>query len=444
MALNDSNRNNDPFDDAQRQALYSCSVTAREPIVRDVHEDKENQCSHENPMAASEVRDVSIHPSASRRRSMSASDQRLSLMNADSNLINAAPWPIPGLSLREPEGVVAENDVGSEGESVASDSGLLPPKHSEKPSLCPNTLVSRDKGTAISSRSATDATSAYENTEVSPLSHTNSMPTETSPLLPRNHQRNEDLAAEIDYKCDEAVVAGKIQASWRREAKVLAHRSLPLIITAFLQCSITVVGVFTVGHLGKVELGAISLGSMTASITGYATYQGLVTSLDTLCAQAYGSGRKKLVGLQMQRTVLFLWCVTVPLGALWLNGTAILEAIVPDSEKEVARLAGLYLKILLCGAPSLAAFEAGKRFMQAQGLFSANLCILLFCAPLNAFMSWLFVWVSHFPRPATATIHTSQEVVVVGCEEHSSHRLIFSLTILCSSSNGASWAHPSQ
>ena len=412
MAPTDPNRNNDPFDDAQNQALYSRSVTAQESIVRDVQEDKKDHGSHETLMAASDaggtsLRVATIHPSALRRRSMSASDQRSSLINADSSLINAAPWPIVGLPLQEPEDVAAENDVRREEESLLRDNGLLPPKHAEKPSSRPNILESRDRGTILSSRSATDATSAYENTEVSPLSHTDSMRTETSPLLPRKQQRNEDLAAEIDYKWDEAVAAGKIQTSWRREAKVLAHRSPPLIITSFLQCSLTVAGVFTVGHLGKVELGAVSLGSMTASITGYATYQGLVTSLDTLCAQAYGSGRKKLVGLQMQRTVLFLWCVTIPIGALWLSGTAILEAIVPDSEKEVARLAGLYLKILLYGAPSLAAFEAGKRFMQAQGLFTANLYILLFCAPLNAFMSWLFVWVSHFPRPATSTTHTS-------------------------------------
>ena len=423
MAPTDPNRNNDPFDDAQNQALYSRSVTAQELIVRDIQEeDKKNHGSHQTPMTATDtggtsMRVAKIHPSALRSRSMSGSNQRSSLMNADSSLMNAgsslmnadsslisaAPWPIVGLPLQEPEGVAAENDARKEEENLLRDNGLLPPKHAEKLSSRPNTLESRERGTNLSSGSATDATSADENNETSSLSHTDSMRTETSPLLPRKQQRNEDLAAEIDYKWDEAVAAGKIQTSWRREAKVLAHRSLPLIITSFLQCSLTVAGVFTVGHLGKVELGAVSLGSMTASITGYATYQGLVTSLDTLCAQAYGSGRKKLVGLQMQRTVLFLWCVTIPIGALWLSGTAILEAILPESEKEVARLAGLYLKILLYGAPSLAAFEAGKRFMQAQGLFTANLYILLFCAPLNAFMSWLFVWVSQFLRPAISS-----------------------------------------
>ena len=331
--------------------------------------------------------------------------------------MNAAPLPIAGLPLHGPVEVAAQYDVRRGEESLPSNDELLPPKHAEKPSLRPNTSKFRDKSTIMSFGSTTDATSAYENTEVSPLSNAASMRTETSPLLPRKQQRNEEIAAEIDYNWDEVVAAEKTRTDWRREAEVLARRSPPLIITAFLQCSLPVAGVFMVGHLGKVELGAVSLGSMTASITGYATYQGLATSLDTLCAQAHGSGRKKLVGLQMQRTVLFLWCVTIPIGALWLSGAAILEAIVPDSEKEVARLAGLYLKILLCGAPGLAAFEAGKRFMQAQGLFTANLYILLFCAPLNALMSWLFVWVSHNPRLATSVAHALQGVMAIGCEQ---------------------------
>jgi MATE family multidrug resistance protein len=90
--------------------------------------------------------------------------------------------------------------------------------------------------------------------------------------------------------------------------------------------------------------------------------------------------------------VYFLWVATIPIGAVWLSGTWILEAIVP--EKETAALAGLYLKVILLGAPGYAAFEGGKRFVQAQGIFDANLYVLIVCAPLNAFMNWLFVWVS--------------------------------------------------
>jgi MATE family multidrug resistance protein len=129
---------------------------------------------------------------------------------------------------------------------------------------------------------------------------------------------------------------------------------------------------------------------VTASITGYAVYAGLATSLDTLCSQAYGSGRLHLVGLQLQRMLYFLWLITIPIAIIWFFGTQLLSHIVP--EQETAHLAGLYLKILILGAPGYATFEAGKRYLQAQGLFSATMYVLLICAPLNALMNYIFVW----------------------------------------------------
>ena len=182
------------------------------------------------------------------------------------------------------------------------------------------------------------------------------------------------------------------EPSWRHESTTLARTSWPLILAFLLQYSLPVASVFTVGHLGKIELGAVSLAGMTANITGYAVYQGLATALDTLCAQAYGSGHKTLVGVHMQRMVCLLWVVTIPVGLIWFSSPWILSMIVP--EKETARMAGLYLRILLLGAPGWSAFEVGKRFVQAQGIFTAHLCILLVLAPLNGFLHWLFVW--HF------------------------------------------------
>lgn len=84
---------------------------------------------------------------------------------------------------------------------------------------------------------------------------------------------------------------------------------------------------------------------------------------------------------------------------MWLSAEAILIRIVP--EPEVAVLAGQYLKVLLIGAPGYTCFESGKRYLQAQGLFSASLYVLLICAPLNALMNWLFVWVSFIQPPSS-------------------------------------------
>lgn len=266
--------------------------------------------------------------------------------------------------------------------------------------------------------------------------------TETTTLLgdPELPYGGHDDPQIVDKKWEEAVRDGKIQTTWQREAKVLARYSGPLIVTFLLQYSLTVASILTVGHLGKEELAAVSLASMTANITGYAIYQGLATSLDTLCAQAYGSGRKKLVGLQTQRMVYFLWAITIPIAVIWLCADMILMAIVP--EQNVAQLAGLYLKVVLIGAPGYATFEAGKRYVQAQGLFSASLYVLLICAPLNALMNWLFVWVSFYLL--TSSIIINDRLLDSLSTIHSSSSTITDLTYLRpSNSNGVSSAPPS-
>lgn len=263
--------------------------------------------------------------------------------------------------------------IFEEERSLLRDNNIIPPKH-------PREDEGRRRSTfgKIISRVTTTEGDRRES-ETAPLLGDSSLP-----------YGGQDDPNTIKQKWEEAVKEGKIQTTWQREAKTLSSYSLPLMATFLLQYSLTVASIFTVGHIGTAELGAVSLASMTANITGYAIYQGLTTSLDTLCAQAYGSGRKKLVGLQMQRMIYFLWVITVPIAVIWLLADKILLFLVP--EPTVAHLAGMYLKVALAGAPGYAAFEAGKRFVQAQGLFSASLYVLIFCAPLNAFMNWFFVW----------------------------------------------------
>lgn len=239
-------------------------------------------------------------------------------------------------------------------------------------------------------------------------------PSESSPLLPGEPGPGTPDAEHVDAQWEAAVAHGVIETTWQREAKTIASYAPPLILTFLLQYSINLTSIFTVGRIGKVELGAVTcklvisapallshrLGSnilylvstMTANIFCYSFYQGLATSLDTLCAQAYGSGHKHLVGLQLQRMTYFLWLLGIPIAVLfWVSGD-ILRHIVPEPRS--AELAGLYLRIAILGIPGYGAFEGGKRFVQSQGLFIATTVVLLIAAPINAFINWLLVW--HF------------------------------------------------
>lgn len=130
---------------------------------------------------------------------------------------------------------------------------------------------------------------------------------------------------------------------------------------------------------------------MSSAITCMAPFQGLATSLDTLCAQAYGSGHKHLVGLQCQRMAFFLLVLTLPVAILWIFfAEGILMALVPEPES--AKLAALYLRILILAIPGLILFECGKRFTQSQGLFQATTYVLIIAAPFNVFLTWFLVW----------------------------------------------------
>ncbi|KAI0478947.1 multidrug and toxin extrusion protein [Xylariaceae sp. FL0804] len=213
---------------------------------------------------------------------------------------------------------------------------------------------------------------------------------ESSPLLAGADRPRTPDSEHLDVQWDAAVATGDIETSWRREAKTIATYSRSLILTFLLQYSINITSVFFVGHIGKIELGAVSLASMTANICCFAPMQGLATCLDTLCAQAYGSGHKQLVGLQVQRMTYFLWLLMIPIAVLFFFAEDVLRLIV--TEPRTAELAGLYLRIMVVGIPGFAAFEGGKRFVQSQGLFVATTYVLLAAAPLNVFLNWLLVW----------------------------------------------------
>lgn len=189
---------------------------------------------------------------------------------------------------------------------------------------------------------------------------------------------------------EDPISEGARDTTWQAELKTMLRTAPPLVATFLLQYSLTMTSIFSVGRLGKTALAASTLASTTANITGFAIYSGLCTGLDTLAAQAYGSGNLPLVGLQMQRMVLFLMLVTIPMACIWFNAGAILSAIVPDAE--VAALAGQYLSILVLGAPGYAIFESGKRFLQAQGIFVASTACLCFTAPLNILLHYLFIF----------------------------------------------------
>ena len=126
--------------------------------------------------------------------------------------------------------------------------------------------------------------------------------------------------------------------------------------------------IFAIGHASDdaTGLAAVALGGMFCIVTGMSAAFGMATAADTLSSQAFGADPKSpLVGIILQQCLLILHVIAVPVALLWFFAEDILLAF--NQDPAVAHLAGQYCRYLIPGLPALFAFEALKKYTQAQG-----------------------------------------------------------------------------
>ncbi|KAH7880040.1 mate-domain-containing protein [Lentinula edodes] len=207
---------------------------------------------------------------------------------------------------------------------------------------------------------------------------------------------------------------------------ILLKSSLPVFGTHLLEYALLITSVLAVGHLGKLELAACTLGSMTANVTSFSIVIGMGGALDTVLPGVWGasagashdseplkieSGRdntkladSRLFGLWCQRMGVLYLFLLVPMLCIWLNAEGILVLLRQD--KEVARLAGRYLAMLAFGLPAFSFNTIAKRYFQAQGLFSVPTKIGTIVAGVNFVLTGLFVYYPHpLPRTLAPYLH---------------------------------------
>ncbi|CUM49868.1 uncharacterized protein AC631_02666 [Debaryomyces fabryi] len=209
--------------------------------------------------------------------------------------------------------------------------------------------------------------------------------------LLNSSSRSSQVSGKLTY--NELEDFANLHTTFSIEMKMLVRYAFPLVITFLLEHFFSIVCLLVVGHIGKNELAAVSLATMSSTIT-FAIFEGIATALDTLCPQAYGAGNYELVGIHVQRCIMFSFVVYIPCGFLWWYSANVLKFII-DSE-EVLYLTSSFLRILILGAPAYIIFENSKRFLQAQGIFEAGTGILVISLPINVLLSTFLVWNKNF------------------------------------------------
>ncbi|KAH0578788.1 hypothetical protein H2248_002985 [Termitomyces sp. 'cryptogamus'] len=174
------------------------------------------------------------------------------------------------------------------------------------------------------------------------------------------------------------------------ELRTLPRYVCPILGAQWLEHSMIGVNLISIGHLSTTALAAVSLSTMTANVTGVSVLQGLATGLDTILPAAFTSPQPQLVGLWTQRMAVVMICALVPVLIVWHKIETIFVALQQD--REVSRLAALYLRWLSLGLPALIFNIISRRYFQSQRLLSVQPKIILYVAPINCLMNYLLVW----------------------------------------------------
>lgn len=213
--------------------------------------------------------------------------------------------------------------------------------------------------------------------------------TENTPLLESHVPRIVEEGDAYGQQTEPETRSSKVAEYWR-ECMIMVGYTLPVFGTHLLEYSLVVASVVSIGHLSTTALAASTLGSMTASVSGYSIIQGFASTLDTVLPSAWTSDQPQLVGLWAQRMTVVVAAALIPIAAVWANAEAILLLLRQDPE--VAHLAAVYLRWALLGLPAYAFNQISRRYFQAQGLFAVPTRVILVVAPINALLNYLLVW----------------------------------------------------
>lgn len=144
------------------------------------------------------------------------------------------------------------------------------------------------------------------------------------------------------------------------------------------------------GHLGELELAAISIVINIIIGFTYGLLLGMASALETLCGQAFGAKKYDMLGVYMQRSWIVLFLFSILLLPMFFFATPILKFL--GQPEDIAELSGT---VAVLAIPLHFAFVFVcpiNRFLQCQ-LKNEVLAITAgVTLAVHIFVSWLFVY----------------------------------------------------
>ncbi|XP_073900862.1 multidrug and toxin extrusion protein 2 [Castor canadensis] len=200
---------------------------------------------------------------------------------------------------------------------------------------------------------------------------------------------------------------GALSPDVRQEAAALVALAGPVFLAQLMIFLISIVSSIFCGHLGKVELDAVTLAVSVVNVTGISVGTGLASACDTLMSQSFGGRNLKRVGVILQRGVLILLLCCFPCWAIFINTEHLLLLLRQDPE--VARLAQVYVMIFIPALPAAFLFQLQTRYLQSQGIIMPQVVTGIAANIVNVGMNALLLYALDLGVVGSAWANTTSQ-----------------------------------
>ncbi|KAI5269597.1 multidrug and toxin extrusion protein 1 [Manis pentadactyla] len=195
-----------------------------------------------------------------------------------------------------------------------------------------------------------------------------------------------------------------LSSAFREELWALLVLAGPAFLAQLMVFLISFISSVFCGHLGKLELDAVTLAITIINVTGMSVGFGLSSACDTLISQTYGSQNLKHVGVILQRGMLVLLLCCLPCWALLLNTEQILLLFRQDPA--VSRLTQTYVMIFIPALPATFIHALQVKYLLNQGVVLAQILNGVAANLVNALTNYLLLHQLHLGVMGSALANT--------------------------------------
>ncbi|XP_061032298.1 multidrug and toxin extrusion protein 2-like [Eubalaena glacialis] len=192
-----------------------------------------------------------------------------------------------------------------------------------------------------------------------------------------------------------------------RETAELEALAGPVFLAQLLTFLISLVSSVFCGHLGKVELDAVTLAVSVVTVAGISVGTGFASACDALMSQSFGAKNLERVGIVLQRSILIPMLCCFPRWALFLNTKRLLLLLKQDPE--VSRRAQIYVMILIPSLPATFLFQLQAKYLQSQGIIMPQVVTGIAANDLNVGTNALLLYALHFGVIGSAWADTTSQ-----------------------------------